>query len=315
MAYETGTASNHSDLLAKLKTFLTTNSALVAAGQQWQSLRYTAGSELLLKGTGLSGADQIFVNIKDYVDTNDDIYNWVVQGAGGYISTNAVDDQPAQSPKVGLSLWNDPMTYWFVANGRRFIVVAKVSTYYVAGYFGLALPFGSPLQYPYPMIVAGNLPNRGASYNTKNYSWGQQLNTNYWNPGAFSASGYDVSDASNTFVYWLDGSWRYLKNFYTSGQETGSFELSSIVADTNFMAPVRPDWLRDCIDGSYILTPHTVVMGMPSNALMGELDGSFSISGFSNGSENTVTIGSDTYLVVQNVYRNAVKDFAAIKLA
>ena len=36
MAVEIGMATSHSDLLLKLETFLTTNSELVAANQQWE---------------------------------------------------------------------------------------------------------------------------------------------------------------------------------------------------------------------------------------------------------------------------------------
>jgi hypothetical protein len=38
-------------------------------------------------------------------------------------------------------------------------------------------------------------------------------------------------------------------------------------------------------------------------ANVGELDGVYFISGFGNASENTVTIGGVTYLVVQNCFR------------
>ena len=319
MAYETGTATNHSDLLAKLKTFLTTNTALVAAGQQWQALRYTAGTELLLKGTGLSGTDEIFVNIADYVDTNDGIYNWIVQGAGGYVSANAVDNQPAQSPKVALSLWNNSMQYWFIANGRRFIVIAKVSSIYVAGYFGLMLPYGTPGQYPYPLFIGANIPNMSfnsvPSYSNRNYSWPNNLNSNYWCPSKLSASGSEENNMTQSLLYWVDGSWRHFGNFYTNGNDVSAFEFNSIQEDINNIAPVRPDWIRECIDGTYTLTPHQLVMDFPSISMAGELDGSFSVSGFGNGSENIITIGSDNYLVVQNVFRNSIKDFAAIKLA
>lgn len=43
MAWTTGIATNYLDLLDKLETFLTSNAALVAAGQNWTTLRYSDG--------------------------------------------------------------------------------------------------------------------------------------------------------------------------------------------------------------------------------------------------------------------------------
>jgi len=48
--------------------------------------------------------------------------------------------------------------------------------------------------------------------------------------------------------------------------------------------------------------------------IWGELDGLEAITGFQNGSENTVTIGNSIWLVVQNVFRNTQTEFAAVKL-
>ena len=60
MAFEIGTASDYRDLLDRFHAFLTTHPNLVAAGQQWQALRWTtdaATKELILKAPGLAGAE------------------------------------------------------------------------------------------------------------------------------------------------------------------------------------------------------------------------------------------------------------------
>jgi hypothetical protein len=47
----------------------------------------------------------------------------------------------------------------------------------------------------------------------------------------------------------------------------------------------------------------------------GELDGVKAITGFSQGSENTVTVDGIEYLVIQNVFRNTTSDFFAVQLS
>lgn len=51
MAVEIGMATSHSDLLLKLEKFLTTNSELVAANQQWESLRDNTAAPYSLSTT------------------------------------------------------------------------------------------------------------------------------------------------------------------------------------------------------------------------------------------------------------------------
>lgn len=301
--------------------FTTTRGQMSVDGNAWDLMRSDA-TELMVKGKGFGGTDEIYVNFKIFENAPSDIYNFVIQGAAGYIGANTVDDQPGQCRKVGLSLWNDPMKYWIIANGRRVIVVAKVSTFYVSGYFGLILPYGTPNQYPYPLFIGGNIPNRDtgstAYYNTKNYTWDDYQNTNYWTPAASNSqhhlSNITFNDITNSQVFWLDGTWYDLTNGYSNGSGGGT-PYSSHAFEVNHILPVNPYWSRENIDGSYEIVPHTLAMANPVRALAGELDGSYSISGFSNGAENTVTVGADTYLVVQNVFRNGVSDFAAILLA
>lgn len=60
---------------------------------------------------------------------------------------------------ASIPLRNDEMSYWFVANGRRFIVVVKAIGYYLSMYCGYMLQFGTDLENPYPMYL-------GASYNS-----------------------------------------------------------------------------------------------------------------------------------------------------
>jgi hypothetical protein len=71
------------------------------------------------------------------------------------------------------------------------------------------------------------------------------------------------------------------------------------------------DVVRDT-GGQYALTP--IVLTDTVN-VYGELDGVYQVSGFGNSSEDIVTAGGVDHLVVQDVYRNGVRDFVAVKLA
>lgn len=298
-------------------TFTTTIGALTVAGQAWEQLRYSNG-DLMVKGKGLGGLDEIYVNIDTFINTNDGVYNWVLRGAVSYNGANDVQDQAGQAPPVGLSLWNNAMRYWFFANGRRFIVVAQVSASYVSAYAGLILPYATPTQYPYPLFVGGNLPTGSGSdapYQTENYSWADARNTNFWRPLQTSPSGYNLTDRTQCHLYWNDGSWIDFSNGYTNSFTNGQFTpYTGVQTTANLIHPVHRNWVRECLDGSYQLLPYTLTTATPSSAVVGELDGCYSVSGFNNGSENTVTVGGDTYLVVQNVGRNSVGDYIAIKM-
>ena len=66
MAVEIGTASSAADLYDKLISFLTTNADLVTAGQEWaiawdSPAAYENQTDIVLRGPGLSGQDQVYV--------------------------------------------------------------------------------------------------------------------------------------------------------------------------------------------------------------------------------------------------------------
>ncbi len=64
--------------------------------------------------------------------------------------------------------------------------------------------------------------------------------------------------------------------------------------------------------GVYHLLP--VELHDNSNNLWGALDGIYYISGFDNAVENTLTIGGDDYVVIQDVHRTGFTDYYAMRL-
>jgi hypothetical protein len=290
--------------------------AMKTSGQAWEVKRSDA-STLMLMGKGLAGTDEIYVNMKMFTNPTGDLYNLLIRGAVGYTEANAWNDQAGQCKPVALSLWSNAIKYWFIASGRRFIIVAKVSTSYMASYCGFMLPYATPNQYPYPLVISANIPNRQGgldltvgAYNTFNYTNGSVLNSNYWCPCGGTGHNGDAlkTDITQTQLYWVDGQW---VDFFN--RDTTNYP-GNLIYHENSILPINLNWLRENLDGSYEIRPHQLCMGSSKNALAGELEGSFYVSGFSNGAENTITIGGSTYLVVPNVFRNGIADFAAIKL-
>ena len=167
MAWETGTASSQDDLMDKLLLFLTTDSTLVAASQEWTVLSDTTDTDRLvyLEGQGLSATDEIFVNINQYFWDATGAYNWDIRGTTGYDSGFSRDLQPGTSDSIYFCLSNlSGMTYWFVANGRRFIVIVKIGTVYVSLYAGFLYPYATPSEYPYPLCIGASTTTESKIY-------------------------------------------------------------------------------------------------------------------------------------------------------
>ncbi len=178
MATEFGTATNHADLVERLVQFLTANTTLVAAGQAYEKVfdntipasgTAIAIRQVTLRAPGLGGEDSIFMGVQSYGDTALDYYNVRLMGGtafnpgalppGGDFWTAFVN----YSPRVQLLGWNQPMPYWFFANGRRFWIVVKVSTIYESAGAGFILPpcpAGAQLLCPRPCRPLAGLHRR-----------------------------------------------------------------------------------------------------------------------------------------------------------
>lgn len=322
MAWIHGTCAGHLELLDVLKNFLTTNAELVAAGQNWSvnkdqtipsyntKISGTYGTsfrELYLQGPGLAGADAICVSIRAFDAPTYGAYNWLINGHVSYDPVALFEDQPGTCVN-GSGLMNNffvtltsaTIEYWMVANGRRFIVIAKINGNFYAFYAGLILPYALPTEFPYPLFVSGN----HSSYYTLPSA---TTPTNWW---AFSTNGMSgIRDPAGT---WLA--------LYPPPQSLSTSYIG-IWPESQGTSPYGfPEGLVGNPDGLFPLLPQILYTAYGSKACYGELDGSFCVPGLSIvppniSSEDTITIGSDTYLIVQNCDKTARSSYAAIKLA
>lgn len=344
MAYITGTAADHTALWNTLLDFLQNNAALVAAGQAWTKVWEAAPTnEVVLKGPGLSGTEEVFVAMKRVdaarVPDESEIYlsacTGVIATATSYLGhVNSL----SRPPRTFLA--HSPMQYWMVANGRRFVVVIKISTIYQAMYGGFFLPYGSPTQYPYPMFVGGSTGFDAVTANYRVDSWREDAQLSYnhfvfplsdtnvasWRDspammlrpeGTWLGGTYDQEGTVNSFSPFLIGPrapcW-YLATeipFDTRGTEyeTASFRFGSEAVRAKVMTG---------LNGEIPLTPATLFRAnrtpSPEPATFGVLDGVYIAAGVGNFAENIVTIGGINHLVVPNVMRTGTLEYWALGL-
>ena len=301
MAVETGTATDYLDLLDKLKVFLTTNADLVAASQEWVCNR-DDGTDMLFQGPGLSTTEEIFIGFRPYDDEAADVYSWDVCSFLGYTPSVSFDVQPGRvvTRDAFLPLWDSSIPYWFIANGQRVIVIAKVNTTYQSCYLGKFNAYATPNQYPYP-VFWGGMTNNGA------YKYSLVVTSMQFFPMGYGQS---------TYLFTPEGGIIGSNNNIaapTEAQLTVS-PFASTYAIGHQLAKLAP-----FDNGDVTLIPAIIQRGLSSAdssylALYGEFDGVFFVQGQGQSSETVITIDAVDYMVVQNGARTDVNSFMAIRM-
>jgi len=251
----------------------------IAVLNGWTVLRFDDAStshELILRGEGLTGAEEIFVGFRTYENAAADYYN-ILQGVfTGFVSGNSFDTQPG-TYLTGIPAHNNRIDYWLVCNAQRIALAMKVGTpVYESGYVGKMFPYGRPSQYPYPVICGGAFLGAAAT--------------------RFSETTHDfyLRGASGTRL----------------GVRNNAGWASPSVHPYNNDAICGATQLRDTL-GKYQLMPVEVYS---TNGMLGVLDGIYYITGFNNAVENTIVIGSVTYVVIQSVARTGFNDYYVMRM-
>ncbi len=255
-----------------------------AADNGWTVLRYDtapANRELILKGVGYTGEEEIFVGFRTYQDATADYYNLVAAGFTGYVAGNSFDTQPGVMLS-GVPAHNNRIDYWLTLTPQRIALAMKVGTpVYESCYVGKFLPYARPSQYPYPVIVAGMLNGTPAT--------------------RFSDTTHSMpykGARANLRMRFNDGVWRQPEcwpwnNTYLTGTGSGA---QTQQRDTNENYPGNAVLLCD------------------AQGLYGELEGVRHISGFNNAVENTAQIDGHTWVVMQDVGRVGFNDYYILRM-
>lgn len=318
MAVEIGTASNYWDLMLKLEAFLTTNPALVAANQQWEVKKdnvvnpYTTNTTAnadgyslprFFIGHGLDGQDNIVVPMVLRHNTSLNYYTMTACAARSYAIDKSVFNQLTDNA-VGarwatISLWHTNMKYWFIANGRRFIIVVKVSNRYATMYCGFIKPSGTDLEYPYPLLIGGNHTFTDSPYTNDDIS----SNRSFFNPQASNDN-----STSSSMIYTPSGRLCFLDN------QGGA----SVQTQNNLVGVTYPyhykHYIGKTLDNEYLLLDIDIVQWNGGMNHLGWFDGVCFVTGFENSPENIITVGNDRYICVSAMVQNDYNNWVAIKL-
>lgn len=113
-----------------------------------------AGKRLILRGDG-SGAEEIFVGMAAD-DLGGGSVHWNLRGFTGFQANVDFNLQPGLFTGLAfVPLNNGATTHWFFVNPSRIIMVARMSTSYMNMYLGFINRFGTSVDFPYPLLVAG----------------------------------------------------------------------------------------------------------------------------------------------------------------
>lgn len=283
MPHQIGFVDNSGGVLAHYKMLETIRDFAAANG--WTVLRYDAVSanrQLILKGVGYTGEEEIFVGFRTYQDASADYYNLLAGVFTGYVAGNTFDTQPG-ARLSGVPAHNNRIDYWLTLNPQRIALVMKVGTpVYESCYVGKCLPYGRPSQYPYPVVCGGMLSGASATrFSDTTHS------------GYFKGNRPALSLRSND--NWLQPYCYPWGNVSIAGAAT-AFNNTNL-RETN---------------GTYHLLP--IELHDNSANLWGALDGVYYISGFDNVVENTLTIDDVGYVVIQDVWRTGHTDYYAMRM-
>jgi len=327
MAYATGIATSSTDLWNKLLAFLTADVSLVAAGEEWDVVwTHPSGSTsgVVLRGPGAAGTDSIFISMALTTTTGTDDHRIQFHGMSA-INSSALLVTEHLNVSPGVRIWLDagPMKYWFVASGRRFMVVANMSTVYEVAYCGLFLPYALPTEYPYPLFIGGS-----SSASSEVASWRSTVDAHaafpfspYAGSGVDRASGYilgpnggwmNAPSVNDSRAQACIGPYRY-QEYDVDGGNRFLLSAASGSYETPGYNSIRSRQMMS-YGGIFPLDPITLIQTNNSLQMFGVLDGCYVCPGVGNASENTVQIESVDHLVVQNVFRSTTSTYMAIRL-
>jgi len=338
MPFLQGTATDYLDLLDQFVTFVTDTAAQQPAGtpgpgmgptEAWTvrantTSGFTVDGNVYLEAPGISGTEEIFMNIGTLSDVGNQYFLWRLQGATEYNSViqAAGDDIDAQPGAINIFesstlrnprflLDDDSFDFTIVANGRRAFIKATIGTSIETMFIGYLVPYANPTEYPVPLFIGG-------SHNTDAATTTTSID-HIWPFYDLTAS---TADGSSAYLRGTDGVWYRLRK--TAGVMEDKGEETE---ETLLMHP--PSFQDDTGDVIYtnetptpehIKWPLTAVInqgggpGTPQFQPMGILDGVFWTPGFNLNTDDLLQDGGIDFEVFENITRKGYRDFCCVKL-
>ena len=260
---------------------------------------FSADLECILHGQGLAGADAVYVGMRLAETPASVIYTIETRGMTGYASGNTFTTQPGVSPATFTAFHPTADSFWFVWNGRRFILVSRAATTYHTLYAGFFLPYALPSEYPYPQYVSGD-----------------NLASHAHTSAAAATRAFFDPQAGN--IRLVGGSWGVIDN----DQGVSSTPMNFIYPyDSESNARVWLDATELTAVGEYVLYPCILYLSWagpngPNQAEpYGALDGVFGGGFFGGAAEDIVVVDGVDHLLVQNIFLTTRASFSALRLA
>lgn len=267
------------------------------------------------KAPGNDGLSEILVGVHPFQNAGAGWYNWRLNGFTAYDADASWFSQPGAiratepyGPVLPLS--NSSLAYWFVANGRRVVVIVKSGAVYGAAYLGLLQPYASPGQWPYPLFVGGSLWFETEPVSTSaNWLVGTAHSKHTCFPLSFLPQlvSADFRICASGRLRKPDGSWLALSarsDFYSAHEDVPGTLWPYTYGFTN----LKPD-----LDGAYSLFPVILFERDPDN-VFGQFDGVHAVTGSGLSPEAEITVGRDKYVAFPDVTRSGAGDFFAVRM-
>jgi len=270
-----------------------------------------AFSQVVWQAPGNDGDSEILCGAHAFERQDADYFNWELSAQDGYVASAMWREQTGHQGKCFVPLWDASIPYWFIANGRRAIVVAKIDIQYEVAYLGLHDPYFSPGQLPYPMALGGSMAFGQTIPNWDSTSW-------RWNNAGTQHRAFTHADPGNPSTLYpenlqmrarlWDGSWL---GFEATVQDSIA---STPDASRGVIWPYRCglSLLDPNVDGSYSLWP--VMLNAAGPNTLGQLSGVACVSGQGVTAETLIRIGSINWMVLPNINRTDRDDFFAVAL-
>lgn len=252
----------------------------------------------LLRAPGLSNTDQIYIQLRVFDRPGVDTFTLQINGAINFNPNESYQNQPNISPDTFLALWQNPIPYILIANGRRFILRFQIATVFGVCYNGFILPQGTSSEYPYPLFISGNVSN------AQRYSINSYELSNFW-------KGYP----GNSFYHNLDGSWEEVSSITgAGGTPVGQSQGYNCITPYN-NSEIH---IGNNSDDSFgLIQPRLIIRKNTQNdRLEGVFEGLQYVSGFNNASGDVIQISNyeNDFIVTQNTSRTNISEYAAIEL-
>lgn len=295
MAWTTGTATDHKDLLDKIVDFAVLN------GWTLHASSIGAGAEdfdvYQISGPGSDVNADVHLNLRTRTELATNT-TWIeCRGSILYDANLAWDNQPGGGPGSFLIIWPFAMQYWLSVSDRRIALTVQVNAEYYSMYAGFFLPFATPVEYPYPLMTV-------ASFDSAiNYTAQRSDIRAMSDPGA------------GGWVREPDGTWVQLRN-HTTGVSTvdnfsrhypdGYYAFPYFSGNIN-NSPMQALDLRPppADEDRRTIMPIYLQGASEFSSFIGVYEGVFWIKGFGLGTEQEFSIGANDYIIFQNRQKTA----------